>query len=93
LLGNSAIDFIVDPDSLEETGTKYSGQMIPRRFILTEKQGEIGDPTKAKARWIVLGHKDPDRLKVERFAPTPATPILMLLLQTMSTIDYCLRSE
>jgi hypothetical protein len=60
---------------------------------LIEKQGEIGDPTKAKARSIVLGHKDPDRLKVERFAPTPVTPTRMRFLQMMSTIDYCLRSE
>ena len=43
---------------------------------------------KAKARWILLGHKDPDVLEMERFSPTPATPTVMLALQILSSMKY-----
>ena len=61
---------------------------IPSRFVLTKKAGELGQRWKAKARWILLGHKDPDALEMERFSPTPATPTVMLALQIIASMKY-----
>ena len=49
---------------------------------------ELGQSWKAKARWILLGHKDPDALTVERYAPTPATTTVYLTFQIISSLRY-----
>ena len=43
---------------------------------------------KAKARWILLGHRDPDAQELERYAPTPATPTVYLAFQIISSLGY-----
>ena len=49
---------------------------------------QLEDPAKAKARWILQGHKDPDRLLLERAAPTPMTLSLMLAFQLLASLNY-----
>ena len=71
LLNSEAIELIMDMKKVEEIKAKFAGRFIPSRFVLTRKQMEVGETWKAKARWILLGHHDPDTLEVERFAPTP----------------------
>ena len=53
----------------------------------TKKAGELGQNWNAKARWILLGHKDPDALEMERFSPT-----VMQALQIVSSAKYQLVS-
>jgi hypothetical protein len=77
--------------SEEEKAKVYreaADRIIPSRFVLTWKVQELGQPDKAKARWIVLGHLDPDALEVERFSPTPATSTLMITLQVIASHRY-----
>ena len=61
---------------------------MPSRFIVTKKAGEIGEDWRAKARWILLGHKDPDALQQERFAPTPSSTTVMLCLQIIASMKF-----
>ena len=44
-------------------------RIVPSRFALTKtkKSQEIGEKWKARVRWILLVHKDPDALMMERF--------------------------
>jgi len=88
LVNCGAIEVVDDQKELARLRGQMAGRIVPSRFVLTEKQGEVGEPTKAKARWILLGHRDPDRYKVERYSPTPATVTLYLALYIMSSLHY-----
>ena len=88
LEGSNAISFITDPEEIEKIRMTMSHRLMPSRFILTKKQQEIGMAWKAKARWILLGHRDPDAQALERYAPTPATPTVYLAFQILSSLHY-----
>ena len=88
LEGSNAIRFVTDPTEIERIRSSFSHRIMPSRFILTKKQQEVGQAWKAKARWILLGHKDPDAQELERYAPTPATPTVYLAFQILSSMRY-----
>ena len=88
LEGSSAISFVTDPEEIRKIKESFSHRIMPSRFILTKKQQELGQSWKAKARWILLGHRDPDAQELERYAPTPATPTVYLAFQILSSLRY-----
>ena len=88
LEGSSAISFVTDPEEVRKIKESLSHRIMPSRFILTKKQQELGQSWKAKARWILLGHRDPDAQELERYAPTPATPTVYLAFQILSSLHY-----
>ena len=88
LAGGNAIRFIRDRKQVEEIRKNLSHRIMPSRFILTKKSQELGEGWKAKARWILLGHRDPDVLELERFSPTPATTTVYLVFQLISSLRY-----
>ena len=88
LEGGNAIELVVDPDEIKRIHELYGRRILPSRFILTRKDQELGQPWKAKARWILLGHKDPGALELERFAPTPATATVYLVPQILGSMNY-----
>ena len=88
LVGSNAIELVIDEGELQAIRDKYSHRIMPSRFLITKKMGEIGEQWKAKARWILLGHKDPDSLQLERFAPTPSSTTVMLTLQIIASHHY-----
>ena len=88
LTNSGAIELITDKDKLKEIREKYGHRIMPSRFLITKKTGEIGEKWKAKARWILLGHRDPDSLQLERFAPTPSSTTVMLVLQVIASHHY-----
>ena len=57
--GSSAISFVTDPEEIRKIRESFSHRIMPSRFVLTEKQQELGQSWEAKARWILLGHRDP----------------------------------
>ena len=75
-------------DEIRKIQETFSHRIVPSRFILTKKQQEVGQSWKAKARWILLGHRDPDAQELERYAPTPATPTVYLTFQLLSSLRY-----
>ena len=67
LVGSNAIEVITDPVELARIRKDFPHRIMPSRFIITKKAGELGEDWKAKARWILLGHKDPDALTTGAF--------------------------
>ena len=90
LVNSNAIEIVTDSKEVKEIRQKSSKRLMPSRFIITKKQGEVGEPWKAKARWILLGHKDPDALELERYAPTPSSATVMLTLQIITSMVVAL---
>ena len=88
LVGPNAIEMITDQEQIRWVHDKYSHRIMPSRFIITKKTGEGGEQWKAKARWILLGHRDPDSLQLERFAPTPSSTTVTLALQILSSLQF-----
>ena len=88
LVNSGAIELVTDPVKLKEIRETLKHRIMPSRFLITKKTGEIGESWKAKARWILLGHRDPDSLQLERFAPTPSTTTVMLVLQIIASHHY-----
>ena len=73
---------------LDRIRREHPGRIMPSRFIFTKKAGEVGEDWKAKARWILLGHRDPDAAQLERYAPTPSSTTVMLCLQIIASSRY-----
>ena len=58
-----------------------SHRIVPSRHVYREKPGEgVGAVSKAKCRWCVLGHRDPDIRQLERSSPTPQTFSIYIFL-------------
>ena len=88
LVNSNAIAIETDKNTIEKIMREYPHRIMPSRFIFTKKAGELGETWKAKARWILLGHKDPDSLELERYAPTPSSTTVMLCLQVISSMKF-----
>ena len=88
LEGGNAIEFITDREEVARILRDLPHRVMPRRFILTKKAQEINQRWKAKARWFLLGHRDPDVLKLERYSPTPSTTTVYLTFQLISSLGY-----
>ena len=88
LEGGSAIEFITDRKEVARILHDLPHRVMPSRFILTQKAREIDQGWKAKARWILLGHRDPGVLKLERYSPTPSTTTVYLTFQIISSLGY-----
>ena len=88
LINSNAIEMITNEQQLEEIRTKYPYRIMPSRFILVKKASEVGEDWKAKARWILLGHKDPDAMQLERYAPTPSSTTIMLCFQVIASMKF-----
>ena len=48
----------------------------------------MGAPATAKARWCVLGHRDPDILELDRAAPTPQTSSIYTALLVAASLQH-----
>lgn len=88
LVNSNAIRLVKDRKEVDDILTMYPHRVMPSRFIFTKKSGEVGERWKAKARWILLGHKDPDALELERYAPTLSSTTVMLALQVIASMRY-----
>ncbi|CAJ1460698.1 unnamed protein product, partial [Effrenium voratum] len=88
LEGSNAIRIITDEKELDKIRRDFPSRIMSSRFLLTKKAGEVGEDWKAKARWILLGHRDPDAAQLERYAPTPSSTTVMLCLQIIASCKY-----
>ena len=54
-----------------------------------EKPGDgVGDASKAKCRWCVLGHRDPDTRHLERSSLTPQTSSIYTFLLVAAVFQW-----
>ena len=88
LVNSNAIQIVTDAAELSKIYKDFPHRIMPSRFILVKKAGEVGEDWKAKARWILLGHKDPDALELERYAPTPSSTTIMLCFQIIASMKF-----
>eukprot|EP00974_Lingulodinium_polyedra_P126906 11200101-Lingulodinium_polyedra.AAC.1 len=51
-------------------------------------QEGLGAPPKAKSRWCVRGHHDPDAEGLQVYAPTPQTEALMVTLLIIAGLRW-----
>ena len=62
-------------------------RIITSRMVRRWKPGEtLEAKDTAKSRWCVHGHKDPDALGLEVFAPTPQGLAFMVYVQMLSSL-------
>ena len=87
-MAGNAIEFVTDPEEIARVHRELPHRVMPSRFIITKKTQEINQTWRAKARWILLRHRDPDALKVERYAPTPATTTVYMTFQIIASLGY-----
>ena len=83
LVGSNAIELITDEAEIQQVSATSSSShhAVPLHL---DQEGW----SKAKARWILLGHKDPDALELERYAPTPSSTTVMLCLQVIASMNF-----
>eukprot|EP00959_Pyramimonas_sp_CCMP1952_P052201 1090831-Pyramimonas_sp.AAC.1 len=63
-----------------------SSRMV-RRFKPTEG---VGSAAKAKSRWCVHGHQDPDADTLAVHAPTPQSESILLVCQIIASLGWIL---
>ena len=70
---------------------KQPDRVINSRMVrrLKPQEGTFQKP-KAKSRWCVLGHQDPDAADMFTYAPTPQTESIMMFLFLMQLCDLAL---
>ena len=80
ILCTSAVT-IISPAAAKDIRKNLSHRIVPSRHVCREKPGEgVGAASKAKCRWCVLGHRDPDIRQLERSSPTPQTSSMYTFL-------------
>ena len=73
ILDTSAIT-IISPTAVKDIRKHLHHRIVPSRHVYREKPGEgVEAASKAKCRWCVLGHRDPDIRHLERSSPTQQT--------------------
>ena len=80
ILDTSAVT-IISPAAAKDIRNNLSHRVVPSRHVHREKPGEgVGAASKAKCRWCVLGHRDPDIRQLERSSLTPQTSSICTFL-------------
>ena len=72
---------IISPAAAKDIRKHLSHRIVLSRHVYREKPGEgVGAASKAKCRWCVLRHRDPDIRQLERSSPTPQTSSIYTFL-------------
>ena len=72
---------IISPAAARDIRRHQPDRIVPSRHVFREKPGEgVGAVSKAKCRWCVQGHRDPDIRQLERSSPTPQTSSIYTFL-------------
>ena len=73
ILNTSAVT-IISPSAAKDIRKHLHHRIVPSRHVYREKPGEgVGAASKAKCRWCVRGHRDPDIRHLEGSSSTPQT--------------------
>ncbi|CAE7202644.1 unnamed protein product [Symbiodinium sp. CCMP2456] len=66
----------------EKIRREYPDRILDSRMVRRRKPQPGVGKWKAKSRWCIAGHKDPDTASLQTFSPTPATESILAFLQT-----------
>ena len=73
---------VITGKAAEEIRKKFPDRIVSSRMVRRKKPQPELNAWKAKSRWCLHGHRDPDTGTLVTFAPTPQSEGLMLFLQT-----------
>ena len=91
---------MLSPEESEETRKMWAHRILRSRLLMTEKAKpletleEEPDPRRlsdwlvAKARWVALGHTDPDLEKRSTFAPVLSKDGFHVVLQMLASLGW-----
>ena len=68
---------------------RYPDRILSSRMVRRRKPQPGVGQWKAKSRWCVHGHSDPDTADLVTFAPTPSTEGIMAFLQIGLNLGHC----
>ena len=78
----------ISPTATRDIRKHFSHRIVPSRHVYREKPGEgVGAASKAKCRWCVLGHRNPDIRHLERSSPTPQTSSINTFLFVAAVLE------
>ena len=82
---------VLDSEVANTIRKKQPDRVINSRMVrrLKPQEGTFQKP-KAKSRWCVLGHQDPDAADMFTYAPTPQTESIMMFLFLLQLCDLAL---
>ena len=71
---------------------RYPDRVLSSRMVRRLKPQEgLNTPPKAKSRWCVHGHQDPDTEFLQVYAPTPQSESVLLFLQILASHKFKLQ--
>eukprot|EP00439_Symbiodinium_sp_Y106_P059202 s5068_g8.t1 len=80
ILGTKAVRVAVGAEA-QRLRTKYADRILSSRMVRRKKPTGDLHQWKAKSRWCLHGHADPDSGQLITYAPTPQVESMMLFLQ------------
>ncbi|CAE7241240.1 Abcb1 [Symbiodinium sp. CCMP2456] len=81
MLATGAVRVLTGKEA-REARRKFPDRILSSRMVLPDKL----NAWKAKSRWCIQGHSDPDTSELQTYAPTPSTEGLMMFLQTATNL-------
>eukprot|EP00959_Pyramimonas_sp_CCMP1952_P129917 2716835-Pyramimonas_sp.AAC.1 len=73
---------VLSPDEARLARRRHPDRVLSSRMVRRFKPMEgVGAKAKAKSRWCVHGHQDPDGEHLSVYAPTPQTESILVTLQ------------
>ena len=86
IIKTGAVKVLIGKEA-EEMRMNYPDRIVSSRMVRRKKPQPEVHSWKAKSRWCLHGHHDPDTGSLQTYAPTPSTEGLMLFLQTGLNLD------
>ncbi|CAE7324282.1 RE1, partial [Symbiodinium necroappetens] len=86
MLATGAVRVLTGKEA-QEARQKFPDRILSSRMVRRKKPlPDKLNAWKAKSRWCVQGHSDPDTSELQTYAPTPSTEGLMMFLQTATNL-------
>ena len=80
IMASKATEVVSGPEA-DRIRKEHPERVVTSRMVRRwKKQEGVNSPPKAKSRWCVHGHKDPDTELLQVYSPTPQTESLMTIL-------------
>ena len=87
ILGTNAVKVLRGREA-QKAREQYPSRILSSRMVRRKKPVEGLGQWKAKSRWCIHGHKDPDTGSLSTYAPTPSGESLMLFLQSSLNLSH-----
>ena len=87
ILGTGAVKVITGQEA-EKVRRAYPSRILSSRMVRRKKPLDKVGSWKAKSRWCLHGHVDPDSGSLVTYAPTPQAESIMMFLQVALNLGF-----